>query len=165
MSGASRRGPRRTRKKTLSAKEGLHLGPRIAGALRLLRCMCRASSPRRWPPCRRSMIGCLAPVKPFMKPPPTKTRLCLYCWWNGCCCLLLVVPFRCSPPPPPHFCADEMKDDFDTLGPDAALQAVGNGTGEFSSSFFAAFDFYKVPTSTRKREGKGRMSSLHHLSP
>lgn len=30
------------------------------------------------------------------------------------------------------FCADEIKDDFDTLGPDAALQAVGNGTGELT---------------------------------
>lgn len=46
---------------------------------------------------------------------------------------------RCSPPhrPSSHiffllllFCADEIKDDFDTLGPDATLQAVGNGTGE-----------------------------------
>lgn len=47
---------------------------------------------------------------------------------------------RCSPPPPSShvsfllllllFCADEIKDDFDTLGPDATLQAVGNGTGE-----------------------------------
>lgn len=30
------------------------------------------------------------------------------------------------------FCADEMKDDFDNLGPDATLQAVGNGTGELT---------------------------------
>lgn len=30
------------------------------------------------------------------------------------------------------FCADEIKDDFDTLGPDATLQAVGNGTGELT---------------------------------
>lgn len=28
------------------------------------------------------------------------------------------------------FSADEIKDDFDTLGPDTTLQAVGNGTGE-----------------------------------
>lgn len=31
-----------------------------------------------------------------------------------------------------RFCADEIKDDFDTLGPDATLQAVGNGTGELT---------------------------------
>lgn len=45
---------------------------------------------------------------------------------------------RYSPPPPSFFSlppflslrADEIKDDFDTLGPDATLQAVGNGTGE-----------------------------------
>lgn len=30
------------------------------------------------------------------------------------------------------FCADEIKDDFDALGPDATLQAVGNGTGELT---------------------------------
>ena len=41
-----------------------------------------------------------------------------------------------TPPSPPPFslllcfCADEIKDDFDALGPDATLQAVGNGTGE-----------------------------------
>lgn len=44
-----------------------------------------------------------------------------------------------TPPPSSHisfllllllFCADEIKDDFDTLGPDATLQVVGNGTGE-----------------------------------
>lgn len=45
-------------------------------------------------------------------------------------------PLLFSPPTPPFFflllcfCADEIKDDFDTLGPDATLQAVGNGTGE-----------------------------------
>lgn len=56
--------------------------------------------------------------------------------------------------PPPHltsaflllcFCADEMKDDFDTLGSDATLRAVGNGTGEFffpplTSSCFTSDD-------------------------
>lgn len=44
--------------------------------------------------------------------------------WLGCYVQVL------TPPPPPCFCADEMKDDFDTLGPDATLQTVGNGTGE-----------------------------------
>lgn len=34
------------------------------------------------------------------------------------------------------FCADEIKDDFDTLGPDATLQAVGNGTGELTKDVF-----------------------------
>lgn len=28
-----------------------------------------------------------------------------------------------------------MKDDFDTLGPDAALQSVGNGTGELTQDW------------------------------
>lgn len=36
------------------------------------------------------------------------------------------------------FSADEIKDDFDTLGPDATLQAVGNGTGEFKHLFIVA---------------------------
>lgn len=53
------------------------------------------------------------------------------CWFGWCIEVL-------TPLPPPHnpfflplcFCADEIKDDFDTLGPDATLQAVGNGTGE-----------------------------------
>lgn len=67
---------------------------------------------------------------PLLLPPYVglKAWLSLFAGW--------VVMFRCSPPPlsplsPLFFCADEMKDDFDTLGPDAALQAVGNGTGEF----------------------------------
>lgn len=30
------------------------------------------------------------------------------------------------------FSTDEMKDEFDAMGPDATLQTVGNGTGEFS---------------------------------
>lgn len=51
----------------------------------------------------------------------------------GCCgCYVQVL----TPPTPLFFCADEIKDDFDALGPDAALQAVGNGTGELSSGFF-----------------------------
>lgn len=63
---------------------------------------------------------------------------------------------RYSPPPslfshtPPHsphipfflllcFCADEIKDDFDTLGPDTTLQAVGNGTGESTEDVECVF--------------------------
>lgn len=40
------------------------------------------------------------------------------------------------------FCADEIKDDFDTLGPDATLQAVGNGTGEFFCALFSCNPSY-----------------------
>lgn len=32
--------------------------------------------------------------------------------------------------------ADEIKDDFDALGPEATLQAVGNGTGELRPPVF-----------------------------
>ena len=39
------------------------------------------------------------------------------------------------------FCADEIKDDFDTLGPDATLQAVGNGTGELTDNIECVFLF------------------------
>lgn len=56
--------------------------------------------------------------------------VCWFGWYTD----LLTPP---SPSPPTLFfllllcfCADEIKDDFDTLGPDATLQAVGNGTGE-----------------------------------
>lgn len=49
-------------------------------------------------------------------------------------------PLPLSPPYPLSsafcFCADEIKDDFDTLGPDATLQAVGNGTGESTEDVF-----------------------------
>lgn len=66
----------------------------------------------------------------------------------------LGVTLRYSPPPlppslPPSpllflllcFCADEIKDDFDTLGPDATMQAVGNGTGELTHDVFFFFFF------------------------
>lgn len=47
------------------------------------------------------------------------------------------------------FCADEIKDDFDTLGPDATLQAVGNGTGEsfffcYTCEFLLVVDFLSL---------------------
>lgn len=60
---------------------------------------------------------------------------------SACCCgysclllRLLLLHSGAHPPfPLPH--ADEIKDDFDALGPDAVLQAVGNGTGEFPPCF------------------------------
>lgn len=44
----------------------------------------------------------------------------------------------CLPTPHPSSSADEIKDDFDTLGSDATLQAVGNGTGECLQRVLAA---------------------------
>lgn len=74
----------------------------------------------------------------------------------------LGVTLRYSPPPlppslPPSpllflllcFCADEIKDDFDTLGPDATMQAVGNGTGELTHDVFFFFFFLCVCCSSR----------------
>lgn len=62
------------------------------------------------------------------------------CWFG--CYIEVLTP---SLPPSPLlflllcFCADEIKDDFDTLGPDATLQAVGNGTGELTHDVFFSF--------------------------
>lgn len=43
------------------------------------------------------------------------------------------------------FCADEIKDDFDTLGPDTTLQTVGNGTGEFRYLLYVCQTFHIKP--------------------
>lgn len=67
---------------------------------------------------------------------------CLYCFLQylpayrpHCQCLLVWMVHRGTHCLPLFLllclCVDEIKDDFDTLGPDATLQAVGNGTGEF----------------------------------
>lgn len=48
------------------------------------------------------------------------------------------MPNDTDPPFLLSLCPDEMKDDFDTLGPDGTLQTVGNGTGEPVSHDFLA---------------------------
>lgn len=58
------------------------------------------------------------------------------------------------------FVADEIKDDFDSLGPDATLPAVGNGTGMFIFPFLPPWTLKVsnlssplVPLSTRTYGG------------
>lgn len=71
------------------------------------------------------------------------------CWFG---CYIEVLTPSSPPLSPPHpffflllcFCADEIKDDFDTLGPDATMQAVGNGTGELTHDVFFFFSFVCV---------------------
>lgn len=89
---------------------------------------------------RRGTLRCTA--VPLLLPPylPLKGLIVSVCWF-GWYIEVLTPSFSPFPPLTPLFlllcfCADEIKDDFDTMGPDATLQAVGNGTGEFLCALF-----------------------------
>lgn len=97
---------------------------------------------------RRGTLRCTA--VPLLLPPylPLKGLIVSVCWFGWYIEVLTpsFSPSLLSPLTPLFlllcFCADEIKDDFDTLGPDATLQAVGNGTGEFFCALFSCNPSY-----------------------
>ena len=73
-------------------------------------------------------LGCTA-VPSLLSPYLLLKGLIVSVCWFAWCTEALTPPLLT---PSFSLCADEIKDDFDTLGPDATMQAVGNGTGEMN---------------------------------